>query len=98
VLPGVEDLADDGVHANSVADLGKDYRAISAHGEGVALHDLEIGADGCGKIRFVDDQQIGLSNTGSALAGNLIAAGHVNHVDGIIGQLAAEMGGEIVPA
>jgi len=98
VLPGVGDLGDDGVHANSVTDLGKNNRAVAAHGAGVALHDLEIGADGRGKVGLVDDQQIGLSNAGSALAGNLVAGGHVNDVDGIVGEFAAEMGGEVVPA
>ena len=39
VLPGVEDVVDDGVDADAVADLGEDEWAVAAHEAGVAFHD-----------------------------------------------------------
>ena len=39
VLPGVEEMFDDGIDAGAVADLGEDEGAVAAHEAGVALHD-----------------------------------------------------------
>ena len=55
-------------------------------------------ADGRGQIGLVDDQKIGLGDSGPALLGHLISAGHIDHIDRVIGQLPAEMGGKVVAA
>ena len=39
VLPGVEDIFDDGVDTDAVPDLGEDEGAVAAHEAGVAFHD-----------------------------------------------------------
>jgi hypothetical protein len=37
---------------------------------------------------LVDDQQVGLGNTGPALSRDLITARNINHVDDVVGELA----------
>src|SRR5579862_6553536 len=49
------------------------------------------------EVRLVDHEQVGLGDAGAALAGDLVAPGHVDHVDRKIDELAAELGGEVVP-
>ena len=41
-------------------------------------------AHGFGQIGFVDHQQVGLGDARPAFARNLVAAGHVNDLDGVI--------------
>ena len=38
------------------------------------------------QINFVDDQQIGTGNTWTAFAGDFVAAGDINDVDGGINE------------
>ncbi len=98
MLPGMDDRVGNAVHSHLVFDLGKDDRAAATHRVRVALHHPEVRPYGFRQICFVDDQQIGLSNAGPAFAWNLDTASDVNHIDAEVGQLAAEMGGEIAAA
>ena len=66
------------------------------HAECIAAHDFEIGPDRVGEIDFIDNEQIGLRNTGSAFARDLVPAGHVNHVEREVGQFARKIGRQIV--
>ncbi len=64
----------------------------------VARHHLEIGADERRQVGLVDDQQVRLRDARPALARDLVAAGHVDDVDGEVGELAAELRGQVVAA
>src|SRR5690606_21706714 len=56
------------------------------------------GADiGC-EVRLVDDEQVALGDAGAALARDLLAGGHVDHIDGQVAQLWAEGGRQVVTA
>ena len=76
--------------------LREDERAAAAHLLRVTRHHVEVRADPGSKIRFVDDEQVGLRDAGAALARNLVAATHVNDLDGVVGQFATVAGGEII--
>jgi hypothetical protein len=92
------EVVDNGIHAYAEPDLRQDYRPIPSHGVGVPLHHIQVSADGTGKVGFINHQQVGLRNAGTALAGNLIPAGNVDDVNGVVGQLPAEVGGEVIAA
>lgn len=98
VLPLMQDAGNDFVHSHAMLHLGKNKRAIAAHFFGVAFHHFQIGADGLGEVGFVDDQQIGLSDSGAAFARNFVAAGDIDDLDGVVRQFAAETGGQIIAA
>ncbi len=98
VLPRVPNVAGDFVHPDAIFDLGEEVRAVAAHPAGVTVHDGEVGADGLGQIGLVDDEQVGLGDAGSAFAGDLVAPGDIDDLNGKIGQLPAKAGGEIVAA
>jgi len=51
-----------------------------------------------GDVDLVDDQQIGLGDAGAAFAGDFVAGGDVDHVEGEVGQFRAEGGGKVVAA
>jgi len=51
-----------------------------------------------GNVDLVDDQQVGFGDAGAAFAGDLVAGGHVDHVQGEVAQFRAESGGEVVAA
>ena len=50
------------------------------------------------EIRLVDDEQIGLRDARPAFARNLVAARHVDHVNRVIGEVAAELRGKVIAA
>src|SRR5580658_8685867 len=98
MLPGMNDVADYLINAAIMTNLREHKRAGAAHPSGVTFHDAKVGPDGRGQVSLVDDQQIGLGDAGSAFAWNLVAAGYVNNINGIISQFAAEVGGQVVAA
>ena len=65
---------------------------------GVAVHHLQRRADVRRQVGLVDDEQVGPGDAGAALARDLVAAGDVDDVDGQVGQLGAEGGGQVVAA
>ena len=91
-------MFDDDGDAEAVFDLCEDEWPVAAHGAGIAIHDVQIGADGAGEIGFIDNQEVGLRDAGAAFAGDFVAAGDVDDVDGEIGKLAAEVSGQVVAA
>ena len=66
----VDNLAD----TLTVLDPGENEGAIAAHLRAVAFHDCEVGSDRLGEIGLVDDEQVGLRDTGAAFAGDLVSA------------------------
>src|SRR5215831_13517505 len=70
----------------------------AAHALGVALHDIERGADMRRKVDLVDDQEVGAGNARSAFGRNFVAGRHVDHIDGEVGQLGRERRRQIVAA
>ena len=70
----------------------------ATHAAGVTIHHLERRAHMRGKIDLIDDQQVGARDAGSTLARNLVAARHVDHVDGHIDQFRAEHGRQVIAA
>lgn len=86
------------VDADVLLDLREDGGPPLAHLAGVPLHDAEVGADGLGQVRLVDDEQVALRDAGAALARDLVAAADVDHVDDKIGELARVVGGQVVAA
>ncbi len=51
-----------------------------------------------GDVDFVDDQQVGFGDARAAFAGDFVAGGDVDDVQGEVGQFRAEGGGEVVAA
>ena len=96
VFPGVDHVAQNLVHANTVFDLGKNKRSGSPHFQCVALHHAEIGPHRRSEIGLVDHQKIRLRDSGPAFSRDLVAPGHVDHVDGKICEFPTEMRGQIV--
>lgn len=84
--------------AHILLDLRKHRRTPLAHLPSVPLHDTQVGADGLGQVRLVDDEQIALRDAGAALARHLVPAADINHVNDKVGQLPAVVGGEVVAA
>ena len=58
----------------------------------------EVRADVGGEVGFVDDEEVGLDHALAGLAGDLLALGHVDDVDGEVDEFGAEGGGEVVAA
>jgi hypothetical protein len=92
----MNDVADYLVHTGAVPDLRENISVGAAHLSGIALHDAEVCPDGCGQVGLVDDEQVGLGDARAAFARNFVAAGHINPINGVIRQFAAEMGGQVV--
>ena len=65
---------------------------------GVAGHHLERGAEEGGEVDLVDDEEIGSSDAGAALARDFFAARDVDDIDSEVGELRGKGGGEIVAA
>jgi hypothetical protein len=98
VLPGMNDVIDDFRDTDSILDLRENKRAIAAHLFCVTLHHLQVGSHCLGQICFVDHEQVGLCNPRAAFARNLITARDINDLNGVVSQLAAEAGGEVITA
>ena len=96
VLPGVEEVVDDGIDADAVANLGEQERSPAPHLLGIAGHHVEIGPHRHREVGLVDHQQIALGDSGAALARDLVATRHVDDLNRVVGEFATETGGEIV--
>ena len=98
VLPGVGDVVDDVFDADAVFGLGEEKWTVAAHFDGVAFHDVEVGADDRGEVGFIDDEEVALRDARAAFARDFIAASNVDYLNGKIREFAAVTRGEIVPA
>src|SRR5262249_36169604 len=94
--PGGERMFGDVWNADAVHDLSKNRWAIASHLSGVAFHDAEVGAHERCEIGVVDQEKVGLRDPGAAFPRDLVATRHVDDVDREVGQLAAELSGEVV--
>src|SRR5581483_10522841 len=83
-------------HAGAVFDLREEEGAVASHPGGVPPHDFQVRSDGSGEVGFVDNEQVGLGDARAAFARDFVAASDVNDVNSVIGQFAAEMGGQVV--
>lgn len=98
VLTGVQNVGHDAVDALAGLDLGEDEGSVAAHSQGVTFHDAQVRAY-CGReIDLVDHQQIALGDAGAALAGDLVAAGNVDDLNGEVGEFPTEAGRQIIAA
>src|SRR5580704_18086865 len=89
---------DDLVHPLAGLQVAKGERPGAAHASCVAVHNIEAGADQRRQIDFVDDEEVGAGDAGSAFARDLVAGGDVDDVNRQIGELGGEGGGEVVAA
>src|SRR5438552_4028546 len=85
--PALLDEAYDGVDALPCLKVGEDERPVAAHPTRVAVHDFQRRADQRREIDLVDHQEIGLGDSRAALARDLIAGGHVDHIERQVGKL-----------
>lgn len=69
-----------------------------AHAARVRLHHVQVGAHVRGEVGLVDDEEVALGDARAALAGDLLAGGDVDDVDGEVAQLGAEGGCQVVAA
>jgi len=96
------DVSDDVGQAGLGFEVGHDegFEAFGsgAHAGGVGVHHVEVGADVGGQVGFVDDEEVAFGDAWAAFAGDFFAGGHVDHVDGEVGEFGAEGGGQVVAA
>src|SRR4051794_27292052 len=78
--------------------VGKYEGPFASHLASVAIHYFEGSADVRRKVGLVDDQQIGTHDSRTAFSRDLVARGYVDDIDGGVGKIRAEGGGEIVTA
>ena len=77
-------------------EAGEDGGSFAAHHAGVVFHDAEVCANEFGQVGFVDDEEVRLGDAGAAFAGDFVACGDVDDVDGVVDEFFAEVGGEVV--
>src|SRR5215470_17116964 len=92
------DEVDNMVHAFARLQVGEDEGAGAAHAARVAVHNFEAGADQRGEIDFVDDEQIGAGDAGTAFARDLVTGGDIDDIDRQIGEFGREGRGKVVAA
>jgi hypothetical protein len=90
MISGMENMLKDLVDSDSMFHLREEKRAFAAHVFRIALHDFQVCANGLGQICFVNHEQIGLSDSRPTFARDFVTPRDVNHLDGIVGELAAE--------
>ena len=86
------------IDPKSISYLREDEGAIAPHLFRVTFHYFEVCSDGLGKVRFVDDQQVGLGDARPALAGDFVTARDIDNLDGVIGEFATEASSEVIPS
>jgi|GEM_PF-6109532 len=98
MLPGMEHMIDDLVHTYAMFNLRKNKWPIPSHLARIARHDIKISSDSGREIGLINYKQIGLRDARTALARNLVSTGHVDHIDRVIGEFAAEVRRQIIAA
>src|ERR1700746_2241976 len=94
----VFDPGHDRVQAEGIAQICEYKWQVASHFPRVALHDFERGTHVRSKINFIYYKQVRASDSGTALARNLIALGDVDDVDPDVDELGAERGCKIIAA
>src|SRR5579862_1560567 len=77
----VFDPGHDGIESKGIAQIRENKWQLASHFPRVALHHFERGTHVRSEVNFIYYQQVRASDSGTTLAGNLIALGDVNHVD-----------------
>src|SRR5215468_7056877 len=77
-------------------EVREDERPVTAHSAAIPIHDAKIGFDIRSKINFIDDEEVRACDAWSALARNLVALGHIDHVDGVIRKFRTEGCGKVI--
>src|SRR4051812_22108431 len=72
--------------------------AGTSHPPSVGLHYRKICADQRREVGLVDHEEVRQRDSGPALARHLVPSGDVDHIDGVVGELAAVLRGEVVAA
>src|SRR4051812_16980650 len=72
--------------------------AGTSHPPSVGLHYRKICADQRREVGLVDHEEVRQRDPGPALARHLVPSGDVDHIDGVVGELAAVLRGEVVAA
>ncbi len=98
VLESVDNVRGDFGNAHARLYLRKDKRPRAAHSFRVAVHHAEICAHGDGEVGFIYHEKIGLGDAWPSLARNLVAAGNVDHLDGVVREFTTEAGGQVIAA
>src|SRR5271170_6977210 len=92
------DPVDDLIGSGTVLKISEDKWPLSARAPRISLHHAQIRTNIRGKIDLVNHQQPRADDSGTALARDLVALGHVDHIDRSVDQFGAERRGEIVAA
>src|SRR5258706_15039187 len=98
VFPCMRGVFDYYINTNAVFDLRKHERTIPPHFSGIAIHHVQIGANGFGEVSLVYYKQVGLGDTWSPFARDFVAASHIDDLNRIIREFPAKAGSQIVPA
>jgi len=80
----VRNAIDHRLNALSTAAIGEQHRFAIARGEALALHGVNIGPDIRSEVDLVDDQEIAIDDSGTALARDIVAVGDINDEQPII--------------
>ena len=96
MLPLMENMPNDFIDTDTVFDLSENKGAVAAHFFRIVLHYFQVRSNCLREVGFIDDEQIRLGDAGAAFARDFVTRRNVNDLDGVIGQFAAEAGGEVV--
>jgi len=89
-------LSDDRVDSMPTPAVGEHERPSLPNQPRVAFHHREVGAHQRGQVDLVDDEKIRLDQAQASLAGDLVAARHVDDIEVAVHQLGAECQREVV--
>src|SRR5580700_5855761 len=93
LAPCSQDCLRDLGHTHAVLRLSEYDRPRPAHGARISGHDIETCADVIGEIRLVDDEYIGLGNSGASFARHLVTTRNVDDIKSKVHELSAELRG-----
>jgi hypothetical protein len=98
MFPRVRDVLDDYISANAVFNLSKHEWPVASHFSGIAIHHVQIGANGVGEVGLVNYEQVGLGDTRSTFARYFVTTSHIDDLNRIVREFPAKAGSQIVPA
>lgn len=81
-----------------VLNYSKNSRPTLSHLRRIPLHNLQIRTHSLSEINLVHNQQIRARDARATLAGDLVSARNINHVDDEVGQFARVVRSQVVTA